>query len=509
MGMRNRGTRLVAIVVAAVLAGLTGASVARGAVVISVPGDIVAEAQGPTGAQVSYQASAKEDSTSTDLPISCTNPDGSTSDGVGTINPTVLFPLGATTVTCSTTTGESASFTVTVHDTTPPTVTPPAPVTAEATGPTGAVVSYGAASASDLVDGSVTPTCAPASGSTFPLGSTTVTCTANDSAGNVGSATTTVLVHDTTPPVVTPPKDITVVAPAGASSLPPSDPTIAAFLNGATATDAVDPHPTITVSGPTSYPVGFPRQVTFTATDASGNSASATARVTVVAPGGSPPPPPPPSPPPPPGSPPPPPPPSQRPDKTPPAEASGFKVKAGDHRVVVSWNLPKDADFDHVVLVRSTTRSPQAPKVVYTGRGKTYTDRKLSNNVTFRYTLATVDTSGNRSNGVSATATPHTIYLVKPADGARITKPPTLLWVPVGKAFYYNVQLYRGGTKVLSAWPSQNTFVLRSTWKYRGRRYRLTPGTYRWYVWPGIGPRRYAKYGKLLGQNTFVYAPGV
>jgi hypothetical protein len=159
--------------------------------------------------------------------------------------------------------------------------------------------------------------------------------------------------------------------------------------------------------------------------------------------------------------------------------------------------------------VRSTTRGKQAQKVVYIGRGKSYTDRRLSNNVTFRYTLSTVDTAGNRSAGVSATATPHTIYLLQPADGATIRKPPTLVWIPIGKAFYYNVQLYRGSTKVLSAWPSQNKLVLRSTWKYRGRRYRLTPGTYRWYVWPGIGPRRYAKYGKLLGQNTFTYSPGV
>jgi hypothetical protein len=499
--------RLVAVVVAAALAMLAGASVARADVVVTVPADIVAEAQGPTGAQVTYQASAREDESGTDKPISCTNPGGSTSDGVGTIQPTVLFPLGATTVTCSTT-GESASFTVTVQDTTPPTVTPPPPVTAEATGPGGAVASYGAASASDLVDGSVTPTCAPASGSTFPLGSTTVTCSAADSAGNTGSATTTVLVHDTTPPVVTPPRDITVVAPAGVSSLPPSDPSIAAFLAGATATDTVDPHPVVTASGPTSYPVGFPRRVTFTATDQSGNSASAAATVTVVAPtGGSPPPPPPP--PPPPSSPPPPPPPAQRPDRTPPAEASAFKLKAGDHRVLVTWSVPKDADFDHVVLVRSTTRGKQAQKVVYTGRGRSFTDRRLSNNVTFRYTLSTVDRTGNRSDGVSATARPHTIYLVKPADGARIRKPPTLLWVPKTKAFYYNVQLYRGSTKVLSAWPSRNRFVLGSTWTYKGHRYRLIPGTYRWYVWPGIGPRRYAKYGKLLGQNTFVYAPSV
>src|SRR5436853_5496476 len=249
MRKESRGVRLVVLVVAAALAGLAGASVARADVVVTVPGDIVAEAQGPAGAQVTYEASAKEDESGTDLPTSCTNPDGSTSDGVGTIQPTVVFPLGATTVTCSTPSGESASFTVTVQDTTPPAVTPPAPVTAEATGPSGAVVSYGAASASDLVDGSVAATCAPASGSIFPLGSTTVTCSATDSAGNSGSATTTVLVQDTTPPVVRPPADITVSAPESVGSLGPTDPTIAAFLNGATATDTVDPHSTITVSG--------------------------------------------------------------------------------------------------------------------------------------------------------------------------------------------------------------------------------------------------------------------
>ena len=101
--------------------------------------------------------------------------------------------------------------------------------------------------------------------------------------------------------------------------------------------------------------------------------------------------------------------------------------------MVVTWKLPKDADFDHVVLVRSTARSLQAQKVVYTGRGTTYTDRRLSNDVAFRYTLQTVDAAGNRSDGVSATATPHTIYLVKPADGARISASPTLVWVPLGK----------------------------------------------------------------------------
>ena len=50
--------------------------------------------------------------------------------------------------------------------------------------------------AADVRDGAITPVCTPASGSTFPLGTTTVTCTATDKAGNAGTATLTVTVAE-------------------------------------------------------------------------------------------------------------------------------------------------------------------------------------------------------------------------------------------------------------------------------------------------------------------------
>jgi len=74
-----------------------------------------------------------------------------------------------------------------VSDAKPPVVTVPSGVVADAVGPTGAGVSY-TASANDDVDGAVTPTCAPAAGSQFSIGDTTVTCTATDFSGNTGSA---------------------------------------------------------------------------------------------------------------------------------------------------------------------------------------------------------------------------------------------------------------------------------------------------------------------------------
>ena len=89
-------------------------------------------------------------------------------------------------------------------DTTAPAVTVPDDRTLEATGPGGASTTYDA-TATDTVDGDLAATCAPESGSTFPLGPNTVTCSATDAAGNTGEKTFTVRVVDTTAPVLTVP----------------------------------------------------------------------------------------------------------------------------------------------------------------------------------------------------------------------------------------------------------------------------------------------------------------
>jgi hypothetical protein len=124
------------------------------------------------------------------------------------------FPLGTTTVTCSAAdfsgNKSTATFTVTVRDTTAPVLTVPANITAEATGPTGAVVTF-ATSADDVVDGSVAATCSRPSGATFALGATTITCTVTDIAGNTSAPKPfTITVRDTTKPTFTVPADITV-----------------------------------------------------------------------------------------------------------------------------------------------------------------------------------------------------------------------------------------------------------------------------------------------------------
>ena len=81
----------------------------------------------------------------------------------------------------------------------PPTVAAQANVSAAATSAAGAVVSYTAPAGTDEQGGTATVACLPASGSTFAVGSTTVTCTATDAVGHTGSGTFSVNVSPLVP----------------------------------------------------------------------------------------------------------------------------------------------------------------------------------------------------------------------------------------------------------------------------------------------------------------------
>jgi len=75
-----------------------------------------------------------------------------------------------------------------------PVITTPGNLSVNATSGQGAVVNF-TPSATDDVDGPVPVTCSPSSGTGFPIGTTTVTCSAVDAAGNPSVATFTVTVN--------------------------------------------------------------------------------------------------------------------------------------------------------------------------------------------------------------------------------------------------------------------------------------------------------------------------
>jgi endoglucanase Acf2 len=166
--------------------------------------------------------------------------------------------------------GGSDPAPVDTADRTPPVITVSGPLTVNHTHGTPYVDA--GATATDAVDGSVAVVIS-GSVDAAVLGTYVLTYTATDAAGNSASATRTVVVTDGTPP------DIAVTGPLTVNheqGTPYSD-------QGATATDAVDGSIAVVMTGSVDTAVVGTYVLTYTATDAAGNSASATRTVIVAA----------------------------------------------------------------------------------------------------------------------------------------------------------------------------------------------------------------------------------
>jgi uncharacterized repeat protein (TIGR01451 family) len=151
--------------------------------VINCSSNLVAECTGGL-TTVTYAPVTAFDFNSNALPVSCTPPSGTS------------FSLGVSNVVCVATDSlgfsSACNFTVTIVDTTPPTISCPTNFVVVATNSAGAVVNY-TTNASDTC-GLASFICSPPSGSLFPIGITTVTCTAKDAATNVSSCSFNVTV---------------------------------------------------------------------------------------------------------------------------------------------------------------------------------------------------------------------------------------------------------------------------------------------------------------------------
>lgn len=175
---------------------------------------------------------------------------------------------------------------------------------------------------------------------------------------------------------------------------------------------------------------------------------------------------------------------------------------ADDRVVTLRWMRSEGP----IELARTPGIGDEPTSVVYRGAAESFVDRTVKNGTTYRYQATVTDAAGNAA-AQSIAARPFR-GLEAPAEGARLAAPPRLTWTKVQNAAYYNVQVYRGGKKILSVWPKSTTFALKRSWRYQGTRYRAAPGTYRVFVWPGIGPFAKQRYGRIVGSRTFVVVRG-
>ncbi|MDQ7075575.1 MAG: HYR domain-containing protein [Gammaproteobacteria bacterium] len=227
------------------------------------------ESTGSSSANVTLDGSASSDADGDTLTYAWSWAGGSATG----VSNSVSLPLGTTVVTLTVDDGTDSTtdtVSITVQDTTPPTVNAGADVTLESTDAAGAAFSVLDQTTSDDVGcGSPSLSAAPTP-AFYPLAGTTVTVTATDCVSLTATDTMLVTVQDTTAPVLTVPANVSVEANAVLSTV---------AIGSASATDIFAV--TVTNDAPMTFPLGD-TVVTYTATDGNGLTSTATQTITVT-----------------------------------------------------------------------------------------------------------------------------------------------------------------------------------------------------------------------------------
>jgi hypothetical protein len=232
---------------------------------LACPSNITVGATGPSGAVVFFNVTAGG---------GCTVPSVVAIPASGS-----TFPVGMTTVMVSASDmcGDSAncSFTVTVTNASSTNcqinIMCPSNITTAATSSSGATVFF-TVNASDSCGGIPNVTSIPASGSTFPLGTTTVTSTASDANGSTNCSFTVTVTN--TPISINCSSNISVAATSSSGAV--------VYFN-VNASGGCSPPPFVTANPPSgsTFPIGS-TTVLSSASDSCGNSTNCSFTVTVT-----------------------------------------------------------------------------------------------------------------------------------------------------------------------------------------------------------------------------------
>jgi len=199
-----------------------------------------------------------------------------------------IFPLGTTTVSFEVTDAagnmSACTFDITVEDNEAPSIVCPADIVINTNpGTCTAQATWDDPVTDDNCPGNLTLDSDYISGNTFDLGTTTVTYTVTDAAGNSTTCDFTVTVVDNEPPVLVCPPNVTVFTTPGTCDAPAEWETPVVGGNTAPSLNDNCPNPMITSvshnSGDT-FPIGS-TTVTYTAVDASGNTTECSFEVIV------------------------------------------------------------------------------------------------------------------------------------------------------------------------------------------------------------------------------------
>ena len=168
--------------------------------------------------------------------------------------------------------------------------------------------------------------------------------------------------------------------------------------------------------------------------------------------------------------------------------------------ITLSWTRP--ADVVRSVVIRAPGLKGKQPSVVYDGKANTHVDRKITPGARYRYEVRLYDQAGNLAATTVGLKPGAGIF--SPVEGEVVKRPPVVNWAKVPKARFYNVQLWRGDVKLLTivaAVTEAGASPVLDVWREEAT---VAPRALPAPIWPAFGTVKAPRYGKAVGQVTFV-----